>query len=498
MSELHLMEPFTRTLAGVARFLGVEGEFPEIQCTGVTQDSREIAPGDLFIALPGAKGHGAQYIDQIMAAGARAVLTDAAGQALVAEKLPTIVVSRPDLIAGDVASWLYNSPFSSLGAVGITGTNGKTTTATLLNQLWQAAGRMSGFIGTIGISIGDDEFPAEFTTPQATSLHRIAATMRERHVKNLVMEVSSHAIAQKRIAGAKFNYVAFTNLTQDHLDYHGSMENYFAAKAALFTPEYANVALINIDGPYGSALCEMTSIEVQTVSRSNRSAHWHYDRIEELPLGKGYEVAIRGVGGILIEGKLPLVGEHNLDNALLAVALAASTEVDPMVIAAELENLRAPAGRLEPVQVGQKFIALVDFAHTPDAVERALATARTLTTGKVIAVLGCGGDRDPGKRLPMGDALVAGSDVAVFTSDNPRSEEPDEIIRQMLGSHTVGENLIVDADRRGAIAIAVAEAAPGDCVIVLGKGHERGQEIAGVKHPFDDRKELARAIEALS
>jgi UDP-N-acetylmuramoyl-L-alanyl-D-glutamate--2,6-diaminopimelate ligase len=501
MNALHPIEQISRSLSELARFLGVElsqGVEGETPFYGISDDSRTVISGDLFVALPGAHQHGAEFIDELVDRGVAAIVTDLAGAAIIADKLPTLVIDQPALRVGDIAAWFYQSPFLALAAVGITGTNGKTTTATLLNQIWQFADRLSGVIGTVGIWIGEEEYPARFTTPQAATLQTIAAAMRERHVKNLVMEVSSHAIDQKRISGARYAIAAFTNLTQDHLDYHKTMANYFATKAKLFTAEYSGSAIINIDDYYGKVLADECEVAVQKVSRHDHSADWYYERYEALPHGRGYEVAIRGSGGILIEGHLPLLGEHNLDNALLAIALAVTTEVDPMVIASTMHFLKAPAGRLEPVDLGQKFIALVDYAHTPDAVKRTLVTARSVTAGRVIAVLGCGGDRDAGKRSLMGDALVAGADLAIFTSDNPRSEDPALILEQMMGSHAISDHLVAEADRRGAIAIAIAEATDGDCVIVLGKGHELGQEIKGIKYPFDDRIELARAIEQLS
>ena len=498
MIELRPLADYSRSLGELSRFLGVAEQASATVFTGVSSDSRSTQSGDLFIAVPGAKQHGASYIDQLISLGVVALLTDRTGAEIAAGKLPTLVIENPSLFAGDVSAWFYGSPFSSLGAVGITGTNGKTTTATLLNQLWQFERRSTGFIGTVGISIDRDQFPSEFTTPQATTLQSLAAVMRERHVKNMVMEVSSHAIAQKRIGGARFAITAFTNLTQDHLDYHQTMENYFATKAKLFTSEYSELGIINVDDPYGQTLAEQAGVTIQKVSRHNHAADWYYDRYEALPHGKGYQVAIRGSGGILIEGRLPLIGEHNLDNALMAIAIAVTTEVDPMVIASQMHLLTAPAGRLEPVDVGQKFIALVDYAHTPDAVERALITARSLTAGRVIAILGCGGDRDTSKRALMGDALINGADLSICTSDNPRSENPATILEEMIGTHTLSDHVVAEVDRRGAIAIAVAEASAGDCVILLGKGHELGQEIAGVKYPFDDRIELARAIEELA
>ena len=493
-ASLTPVESFTKTLNELARFVGIDKSFTDIAFTGVTLNSRTSSAGDLFIALPGAKVHGATFADQAISQGAVAVVTDEAGSHLIRGEAPVLILRDPRFWVGLIASWFYRNPFSAIDAVGITGTNGKTTTASLVEQIWRLDGRSTGFIGTIGITIDGDESIASFTTPEGTDLHQIVSTMRERHVRNMVMEVSSHALSQHRVTGARFRVVGFTNLTQDHLDFHGDMESYFQAKAKLFSPDFAELALVNIDDPYGARLHASSQLPTKSYSRTDKKADWYYENFEESL--SGFEVKIRGAGGVLIEGHLPLLGLHNLDNALLAIGLAVESGVDPIAVASYLKSLHAPVGRLEPVSVGQKFLALVDYAHTPDAVARALATARSLTAGRVIAVLGCGGDRDKTKRPIMGAALRTGSDLAIFTSDNPRSEDPTQILTEMIG--TPGENEIVEVDRRAAIATAVIEAAPGDCVIVLGKGHERGQEIKGVKYPFDDRIELARAIEELS
>jgi len=494
--ELAPIGSFSKEIKDLISFLGSDSLVKDLTFTGVTIDSRDVLPGDLFIALPGAKVHGAAFADQVIASGAVAIITDQAGAELIGTRIPVVVVSEPRNIVGAIAAWFYDSPFSSIDCVGITGTNGKTTTASLVDQLWRMDGRSSGFIGTIGISIDGESFDASFTTPEGTDLQSIVATMRERHVRNMVMEVSSHALSMHRVSGARFRVVGFTNLTQDHLDYHGDMESYFQAKARLFTQEYADSAIVNIDDAYGQRLHSNPQLPTSSYSRSNKKADWYYQSFAPVASGTGFEVAIRGAGGVLIEGHLPLLGLHNLDNALLAIALAVASGVDPIAISYYMRNLTAPVGRLEPVDIGQKFLALVDYAHTPDAVTRALATARALTTGRVIAVLGCGGDRDKSKRPIMGAALRAGADFAIFTSDNPRSEDPMQILSEMAGE-SLSSNEVVEVDRRGAIAIAIVEAQAGDCVIVLGKGHERGQEIKGVKYPFDDRIELARAIEEL-
>jgi UDP-N-acetylmuramoyl-L-alanyl-D-glutamate--2,6-diaminopimelate ligase len=317
--------------------------------------------------------------------------------------------------------------------------------------------------------------------------------MRERHMRNLIMEVSSHAITLERIRGSHFAVVGFTNLSQDHLDFHKDMEDYFAAKAKLFTFEYADLAVINLDDPYGKRLAAQTELPVVTLSRLDTTATWHYASIASDYVGAS--VSIRGSGGILIEGKTALHGGFNYDNLLMAVAIAVESGIDPIDIAAILPTLTGAAGRLEAVRLGQNFTALVDYAHSPDAVKRVLEAAAEITDGKVIAVLGCGGDRDKTKRSLMGQALHEGADIAIYTSDNPRSEKAEEILVQMVLDIDVLPPSEVIVDRAQAIRTAVNLAKAGDVVMVLGKGHEKGQEINGQIHEFDDRIELAKAIE---
>ena len=486
---------YTKSVAELSRFIGVQTDF-DLQFTGITADSKSVVPGDLFIALPGTKVHGASYIDDVVASGAVVVLTDDQGSNLINSKLPVIRLADPRRQLGDICSWFYNSPSSALKIAGVTGTNGKTTTTTILNQILNFAGKSTGLIGTIGIEIGPEKIAANFTTPEASELQSIFAVMQERHISQVAMEVSSHALEARRVSGTRFALVGFTNLTQDHLDFHGDMNSYFAAKSKLFTPEFSELGLINIDDHFGKELFNNSQIPVISLARENRSAQWHYERAEIKT--RGYSVTIRGTGGILIEGEINLIGDHNLDNVLMAVAIASEFEVDPIVIGNSLKYLQGATGRLESIDIGQKFLALVDYAHTPDAVTRTLATLRSSVAGRIIGVLGCGGDRDKTKRPIMGRELLNGSDFAIFTSDNPRSEDPEDILKEMTNELTLGENSAVVVDRREAIALAVASALPGDCVVVLGKGHEVGQEIAGKKFAFDDRIELARAIEELA
>ena len=487
------IEEFKRTLESVAAIANAQltGDSTTV-ITGITLSSNSVQEGDLFIALPGEKTHGAEFAADAIALGARAVLTDEVGAAKISG-VPVIVSSNPRRAAGVISAWFYSEPMRDLYSVGVTGTNGKTTVTTLLHQIMSLAGRESGLIGTVETRIGDEVIASKRTTPESSDLQALSAMMRERHMRNLVMEVSSHAIALERIRGSHFAIVAFTNLSQDHLDFHKTMEAYFATKAKLFTFEFADLAVINIDDTYGVKLKEMTELPVMTVSRHDQSATWHYASITKDYVGA--HVAIRGGGGILIEGKVHLHGGYNFDNLLMAVAIATESGIDPIDIAAILPQLTGAAGRLESVRLGQNFTALVDYAHSPDAVTRVLETAHEISGGRVIAVLGCGGDRDASKRELMGKALHEGADVAIFTSDNPRSEKADAILVQMTLGLDIDAPSAVIEDRSEAIRTAVNEAKDGDLVIVLGKGHEKGQEISGVVHPFDDRIELAKAIE---
>jgi UDP-N-acetylmuramoyl-L-alanyl-D-glutamate--2,6-diaminopimelate ligase len=495
-----MIRPLTqnqRSLSSIASIVSAksglsESELEKIAVTGVSSSSMDVEPGDIFCAFAGAKVHGATFAKDAIKSGAVAILTDAEGAELL-QGLPVLVVSQTRKSAAILTSWFYGEPMRDLFSIGITGTNGKTTVSTLCHQIFQSAGQETGLIGTVETRIGNEILASTRTTPEAAELQALVATMRERHCRNLVMEVSSHAIELERIRGSYFAAVGFTNLSQDHLDFHGTMENYFAAKSKLFTYEYADQAFINIDDAHGQILAEKTELPVQSISRFNESATWHYTRIEE---GIAYsDVSIRGVGGILIDSRTTLRGGYNFDNLLMAVAICVESGIDPMDIQTLIPHLVGAVGRLEPVNLGQNFTALVDYAHSPDAVARVLAAAREMTDKRVIGVLGCGGDRDNSKRSVMGQELSLRSDVAIFTSDNPRSENPQAILEQMTHGLKISEPSAIVLDRTEAIKLAVNLAQPGDVVIVLGKGHERGQEIAGVVHPFDDRMVLAHAIE---
>lgn len=491
----------TRSLVDIANYLGDTGldlsGLSGIEVTEIASSTKAVIPGSLFVAHRGIRSHGAEYVDAAIKAGAIAILTDREGEGIVRQsgtgELPVLVVSRPEVDLGHLAHWFHGDPMREMHAVGVTGTNGKSTITTLLYEIWESAGYLSGLMGTIATVMPGSSISAVRTTESADEIARVTAQMARLHVRTLAMEVSSHGLALDRLNGARFAAVAFSNLSQDHLDFHGDMASYFAAKSTLFTHEFSDRAFINIDDPYGAKLVDETKLETLTLSLADRHAAWSIVARESLP--NGNRLSIRGPGGILIEAQIPLIGTHNVENYLLAVALAVDSGVDPLVIADISRQLKGAPGRLERINLGQPFMAYVDYAHTPDAVARVLRTLRESVSGRVIALLGCGGDRDRSKRALMGKALSEGADVAIFTSDNPRSEVPSEILDEMTSGIRVSEPSLVEVDRRNAIAYAVSIAADGDVVILLGKGHERGQEFDGWTEDFDDRLELAKAIE---
>ena len=460
----------------------------EIKISGVALNANMVKPGDLFIALQGAKTHGLNFVADAVTNGAVAVLSDKSAEI----SIPIFISKDAKRLVGKISAWFNEEPFSKLFAVGITGTNGKTTSVNLLNQIWQLSGRKTGVIGTIGTEINETKYSGVRTTPEASELQSIAALMIQENVSNLAMEVSSHALVQERLSGAHFKIAGFTNLTQDHLDFHESMENYFEAKSRLFNDDLSDLSVINIDDPYGKKLFALNPHKAISVSRIDKSGDWHYQSIKANH--NGFEVEIVNNKNQLITGNFPLLGEHNLDNLIMAVVIAAQSGLSPAEITAAIPKLKSVAGRLEQLNLGQNFNALVDYAHTPDAVERVLKSARAFTPGKIIAILGCGGDRDKGKRPLMGQALANYSDVAIFTSDNPRSESPQQILKEMVGELSVATPNKVIEDRKEAIKYAVSMAQSGDSILLLGKGHEVGQEVNGVNTPFSDLLELTDAI----
>ena len=483
----------TISVEEISRLIGVKVDLdPSLLFSGATSNDRDVVEGDLFLAYPGDRTHGARFASSAISRGARAIVTDAEGAA-IAEGLPVIVVPHARTAGALISTSLYGKPMQEMVSIGITGTNGKTTVSTLLYQLFQEAGRESGLIGTVEARIGRESISSARTTPEADALQALAATMSERHLRHLVMEVSSHAMVMQRMVGSHFAMVGFTNLSQDHLDFHSDMESYFKAKAGLFTLEYADQAFVNIDNDFGLRLFNECAIPATSLSRQSPKANWHFTSIT--PTATGTSFTARGVGGILIESSTPLRGNFNLENILLVLAIAIECGIDPLDCAVILPRLKGAPGRMESVDCGQDFTALVDYAHTPDAVRNVIASAKEFTSGKVIAVLGCGGDRDSSKRPLMGSALSEESGIAIFTSDNPRSEDPTKILDHMTHHLQIAEPSRVIADRREAINYAVSLCQSGDTLLLLGKGHENGQEINGQRIDFDDRLVLAQILE---
>ncbi len=489
--------------ASLRRYLDLDAGPPDA-VTGVTLDSRRVQPGDLYAALPGATTHGARFVALAAAAGAAAILTDAQGAAIIADAggvaIPTLVVADPRGVLGGVAALVYRHPADHLSITGVTGTNGKTTTSYLLDAALRAAGRVTGVIGTVATQIGDEALPAVRTTPEAPDVHALLAVMRQRGVDAVTMEVSSHALAMGRVDGVRFRAAGFTNLTRDHLDFHGDMEGYFAAKARLFTPQRARAGVVCVDDAWGRRLAAESDIPITSYALDS-PADWTVSHVVPGPQGTTSFTA-HGPRGSL-EAGVGLPGRFNVANALGALALAVHHGVDPAAAAAAIAASPGVPGRMERVRCGQDFLAVVDYAHTPDAVGRAIAAAREAARGRVIVVLGCGGDRDRDKRPEMGAVAARDAEVVVVTDDNPRSEEPSAIraaIMEGAGAVAPARRALVheDGDRREAITWAVEQAAPDDCVLVLGKGHEQGQETAGVITPFDDRTVVREALEARS
>lgn len=481
-----------RTLADLVPGVGEQlADGAETVVTGVALNTAHVLPGDLYVALPGARAHGGTYAAQAVERGAVAVLTDADGAALVGDLLPTAVVDEPRRRAASLSAELYDHPAEAMTMLGVTGTQGKTTTTYLAEAALGA--RTTAVVGTIGTRIGRVPAASTLTTPEAPQLQALLAVMREERVEVCAMEVSSHALVQGRVDGFAFDVAVFLNLGRDHLDFHHDLEDYFFAKAALFTPEHAHRAVINVDDAHGRRLRELTPLPVTTFSTDGAAADWRAANIRPHRLGTDLEVL--GPGGLAVDLSVPLPGVFNVSNALAVVAALATAGHDPVELAAGIAASTGVPGRMERVDVGQAFTAIVDYAHKPDAVTAVLSALRPVTAGRLIVVIGAGGDRDHGKRPLMGEAAAGHADVVIVTDDNPRSERPAAIRAAVLEGAGVGPGVVLEiGDRREAIARAVAMAHLGDTVVVAGKGHERGQEVDGVVHPFDDREVLVELI----
>jgi UDP-N-acetylmuramoyl-L-alanyl-D-glutamate--2,6-diaminopimelate ligase len=476
------------------------------EINGVTRDSRQVTKRDLFVAVPGEMVDGAQFADEAVARGAVAVVTERP----LTLKCPTIQVESARKALAVIAANFYKRPADGLNLLAVTGTNGKTTTACLLESICAAGGASCGVIGTIHSKFAGRVLPSSHTTPDPLEMHRIFREMVEAGVDTVVMEVSSHAMTQDRVFGLTFRAAAFTNLSRDHLDYHKEIEDYFQAKRRLFVENLSagGVAVVNSDDTY----CN----RIYTELRGMKRMAWKFSRQPNAEIAAvNAELTHSGIRATLktpagdIPVKSSLVGTHNLENILAAAGVALSAGFSRRDVQDGIERMQGVPGRMERIE-DREVVALVDYAHTDDALRRVLESVRSFTKGRLIVVFGCGGDRDRGKRPLMGAAAAEGSDVAVITSDNPRSEDPDEIITQITvgiekagfkrisqGKARAGEKgYLVEADRGQAITLAANLAKPGDVILIAGKGHETYQLIDGESRPFDDRLQAAEALKA--
>jgi UDP-N-acetylmuramoyl-L-alanyl-D-glutamate--2,6-diaminopimelate ligase len=454
-----------------------------------------VCPGDLYAALPGSRAHGAVYAGAALEAGAVAVLTDADGASLVPPDAPLVVVDNPRSVLGGLSARVYDAPAAALRMLAVTGTQGKTTTTRLAEGGLLRAGVPAAVVGTVGTRIAGRQIPTALTTPEAPDLHALFARMREESVVACAMEVSSHALVMGRVDGVVFDVAVFTNLGRDHLDFHADVEDYYLAKASLFTTARARRALVSLDDAHGRRLVDETELDVVTFSVAGADADWRAEEIVASAAGSAFVVACPN--GDRVPAAVPLPGSFNVANALAAIAGCAELGFDAAAVAAGIAAGDGVPGRLERVDEGQDFAVVVDYAHKPDALAAALATLRPLTDGRLIVVVGAGGDRDSGKRPIMGEIAGRGADVVVVTDDNPRTEDPAAIRADLLAGARTGTAQVLEVgDRRGAIREAIREARAGDIVLIAGKGHETGQEIGESVQPFDDRLVVAEELTA--
>jgi UDP-N-acetylmuramoyl-L-alanyl-D-glutamate--2,6-diaminopimelate ligase len=472
-----------RLVAALGRVEVVQGARVEIR--DLAYDARSVAPGSLFFCVPGARADGHDFAADALARGAVALVVERALEL----PAPQLVVPDARAAMALAAAEFSGHPSRELAVAGVTGTNGKTTTSFLLFAILEAAGRRPGLLGNVERRVGRDRRPAVLNTPEAIDLQRMLREMLEAGNRSCAMEASSHGSQLRRLDRVRFASLAFTNLSQDHLDLHGTMERYFDAKRRLFVATERPPAAVNVGDPYGRRLAdELRGGELLTFGLTDDAAV----RAEELELGA--EGARFRAGGIELRTRLR--GRFNVENVLGAVASARLLGIDDEAIAAGVESLEGVPGRFEPVDEGQPFAVLVDYSHKPGALAVILREARSLARERVICVFGAGGDRDRGKRPEMGRIASEGADLAIVTSDNPRSEHPDAIIAEILAGVT--RDVDVVPDRREAIVRALELARPGDVVVIAGKGDEQGQEIAGRVLPFDDRAVAREALRALA
>jgi UDP-N-acetylmuramoyl-L-alanyl-D-glutamate--2,6-diaminopimelate ligase len=477
--------------------LSIEG-LTDRPVTGISYDSRRVTPGMVFVAIPGHHCDGHEYIQNAVERGAVAVVCEQSG--LIVSRAAKIRVADAREALAQLATAFYEAPSSRLKVIGVTGTNGKTTVAFMIKHMLELSGIRTGLLGTIRYEIGERVIPASRTTPESLEVQQMLAQMHRSGCQACVMEVSSHALEQKRVNGVEFDIVLFTNLTQDHLDYHKTMEAYYTAKKKLFVPDpnrhKSKTAVINVDDAYGERLARESELSVQI----------HYG-IEKTAAVRALQIQLRAEASQMIiqtpdgqfECRLPLIGRHNVYNALAAVGAARAMNISQANIKKSLNTMVPVPGRLERLELGQPFGVLVDYAHTDDALRNVLTTLTEITSGRLLLVFGCGGCRDAGKRPKMGKVAAELADYTTITSDNPRKESAADIAQQIeLGYRTVRPNHYrIELDRRRAIEEAIRSAQPGDTVLIAGKGHETYQEFENTIVPFDDREYAQEALETL-
>ncbi|TXI51458.1 MAG: UDP-N-acetylmuramoyl-L-alanyl-D-glutamate--2,6-diaminopimelate ligase [Lysobacter sp.] len=475
-----------------------------LEISGLVQDSRMVRPGDAFVAIapavssPSSK-HGLNFVAQAVAAGASVVLFEAPAEIALPESLSVPSIAVPNLRArlGAMADRFHGEPTRAMTVVGVTGTNGKTSIVQLMAQAWTLQGRCAGTVGTLGVGLYGRAVPTGFTTPLVLQLHRELARMRDEGADAVAMEVSSHALEQGRADGVRFEVAVFTNLTRDHLDYHGTMEAYGEAKAKLFAWPGLSAAAINLDDAFGRALYARLPAHVRGIGLSSRGAAEATVRAEDIALDlSGLRFTLR-IGDAALPLRSALLGRFNVDNLLaVAGALHALGETSE-TIAATLSVLAPVNGRMNRLGGdGRLPLVVIDYAHTPDALEQALSSLRAHAEARLICVFGCGGDRDRGKRPQMAAIAETGADIALVTDDNPRTEDGDAIVADILAGFRAPERALVERDRGAAIARAISLADARDIVLIAGKGHEPYQEIHGVQYPFDDTETARKALEA--
>lgn len=479
--------PLTRVAAASAGVLADPGPAVDVVVTGVSLSSQRVVSGDLYVGAPGTNTHGARFAADALRAGAAALLTDPAGAELAAGlAIPMVVVADPRAVAGAVSALVYGEPARELTVIAVTGTQGKTTTTRMIEAALGAAGGRIGVIGTVGTTIAGRPVASALTTPEAPELHALLAVMREEGVRACAMEVSSHALVMGRVNGCRFDLAVFTNFGRDHLDFHGTVEDYFAAKAGLFTPERAARALLNADDAAVAGLAAHPLVPTRTFSATGGPADWR--AVDASGGADGSEFTVEGPGPVRAAASTPLTGSFNVANALAAISAAVEVGADLPTAVRGLAGLDRVPGRMERIDAGQPFQVFVDYAHKPDAVRAALTALRPVTRGRLTIVLGAGGDRDRGKRPLMGEVAARLADVVVVTDDNPRSEDPADIRAAILAGARSGPATVLEVgDRRTAIEQALSAARAGDAVLIAGKGHESGQVVGAERLPFDDR-----------